>query len=158
MKIYTNSSGIATADLTDGVRTYYVKKSGFVTASDQFAIQGANVNIGVSLVSASPLVVPYQVPQINSASDYGTSVYFDSSYAGGDSDGTESKPYTHPNTAFTSGIPSNTAILLKRGETFDKIGMNGTTRIPAMVYNGNMIGAYGTGARPTSTRCSPPRN
>jgi hypothetical protein len=94
---------------------------------------------------------PYKIPEVKTENAFKNKVYFDPDYKGGDSDGTINKPFTDFNKEYLNGIPSNTAFLFKRGTTHAKIGRQvkgGSSFYPNMLYNNNLIGAYGEGKRP----------
>jgi hypothetical protein len=95
---------------------------------------------------------PYSLPQIKSHNDFSRTIYIDPDYNGNDSDGSMARPYKSINDNFRNGIPANTAFLIKRGTSLnEKIGR--LNRSPhsvyeKMVYNNNLIGAYGQGEKP----------
>jgi hypothetical protein len=94
----------------------------------------------------------YQIPEIKSHNNFTNIIYIDPSYTGGGSDGSMAKPITNFNTRYVNGIPPNTAFLFKRGTTHPKIGRLGPERnneeLYKMVWNNNLIGAYGEGNMP----------
>jgi hypothetical protein len=103
--------------------------------------------------TADPVNAPYQIPEVKSASDFAYIIYIDPEYSG-PSDGSIERPFTDFNAQYQNGIPSNTAFLFKRGTNHPKIGRqtykdgrNGDVYYD-MVFNNNLFGAYGTGARP----------
>jgi hypothetical protein len=95
---------------------------------------------------------PYTLPQIKTQHDFSRTVYIDPSYKGGNSDGSMERPFTSINSNFSNGVPANTAFLIKRGTTLnEKVGrLNRSphTVYEKMVYNNNLIGAYGQGDMP----------
>ncbi|MGF1585655.1 MAG: hypothetical protein ACFCUM_10060, partial [Bacteroidales bacterium] len=94
---------------------------------------------------------PYKIPEVKTESAFKYKIYFDPDYRGNDSNGTKDKPYTDFNKQYSKGIPSNTAFLFKRGTSHPKIGRQvkeGNSFYSNMLYNNNLIGAYGEGPRP----------
>lgn len=91
----------------------------------------------------------YSVPDIKEASGFTNKIYFDPDYTGSNSDGSLERPYTNMNEQFADAIPPNTAFLFKKGTTHEKIGrLTNGNRLTRMVYNNNLIGAYGEGQNP----------
>jgi hypothetical protein len=93
---------------------------------------------------------PYMIPVIKTSDDFVKVIHIDPDYKGNDSDGSVEKPYTSIN-FFRAGVPANTAFLVKRGTTHEKIGRRvggNHEHYTSMIYNNNFIGPYGTGERP----------
>ncbi len=91
----------------------------------------------------------YSVPDVKTASDFAIKIYFDPDYTGENSDGSIERPFTNMNVRFADAIPANTAFLFKRGTTHEKIGrLSNGSQLTRMIYNNNLIGAYGEGQNP----------
>jgi hypothetical protein len=100
-----------------------------------------------------PIIIappPYKVPNVKTSNDFQHKIYIDPDYKGTDSDGSIQRPYRTIN-HFRNGVPANTAFLVKRGTTHEKVGRQfggNHTRYTSMIYKNNFIGPYGTGPRP----------
>jgi hypothetical protein len=92
----------------------------------------------------------YLIPEVKSEKNFSNMIYIDPDYKGTGSNGTIDKPYVSIN-RYKDAVPPNTAFLIKRGTTHEKIGrLVGGSHSPytKMVFKNNFIGAYGTGERP----------
>lgn len=157
--ITTNHLGLANIILKDGNYVWDINHGGYQSNSGFFNVDGEDKTIPIILEALAPHVpseaklVPYELPDVNDEDDYTNKVYIDPDYDNGNGspNGTQSRPYTDFNNQYGSGIPSDTAFLFKRGTSHPRIGKpeaNVLTIYQNMIYNNNMIGAYGTGARP----------
>lgn len=111
----------------------------------------SNLDLGVYATARSPYATGGTAPQFTAVPFTGTTVYFDSNYAGenGASNGSFARPYISLSTSLV--LASNTRNLLKRGSIFTLSATPRVVREPHNIYgpiDNLQIAAYGEGPKP----------